>query len=104
MGLYARLYPQVANQVLELATVRIHGSKVRDLFVEYANGRFFVDNHAEALLTEFVEEGLLVYEGPDPTTSQRAFIGLQYDTKSYRQAGWAPGIREHYWYQRPLGT
>lgn len=103
MGLYRKLYGDKIEPLIQaslLARGQVHGSEVRDMFIDYAQGRFAVDDHAERLLTELVEEGVLsAIETPSPTISQAAFIGLQYDKKSYLAAGWAPGLREHFWYQ-----
>lgn len=69
--------------------------------MNYAEGRFAVDDHAERLLTELVTDGILVHgEQAHPTTSQGAFAGLAYSRASYARAGWAPGLKEHFYYFR----
>lgn len=104
MGLYRQLYekdiwPHIEARLLSQG--QVHGAEVRDMFLQLAQGRFAVDDHAEKFLTELVEEKVLAHSPlACPTQSQAAFIGLQYNTKSYRDAGWVPGLREHYWYWR----
>ncbi len=97
-----KLYPSVEKKVLGHidANGQIHGSIVRDFFIEFANGRFAVDDHAEKLLRELVEEGVLEVLHREPTHSQAAFAGLYHSSKSYKNTPWGPGTIEHYWYRR----
>jgi hypothetical protein len=98
--IYYTLYPHIVEKVRERLRDygRIHGSEVRDLFIRHSSAA--VDDHAERLLTEMVESGeLKVFGGPAPTHSQAAFIGLQYSQKAYKDAGWAPGLKEHFYYE-----
>lgn len=99
VGLYTNLYPQVVER---LRTVPVfHGSWCRDLFIEHAAGRWAVDNQAERLISELVEEGLVEIRERDPTHSQAAFAGLQYGRsggKLYHKLAWGPGIIEHHRY------
>lgn len=97
MGLYARLYPRVLERLK--TAPQFHGSWCRDLFIEEAKGSFSVDNHAERLITELVEEGLIKTLERAPTHSQAAFAGLQYDAKTYAKQPWGPGLVEHYRYE-----
>jgi hypothetical protein len=97
MGLYRRLYPTVEAQVLALDT--FHGSYVRDLFIEFAAGRFSVDDRADRLIQELVEEGAVETLEKCPTHSQAAFAGLQYSQNGYDRTGWAAGTREHFRYR-----
>jgi len=94
--LYTSLYSTIVEKLQSLE--RFHGSHVRDLFIDHANGRFFVDNHAEQLLKELVEAGRLKILERAPTMSQAAFTGLHHTQKSYRDTPWGPGTREHYFY------
>lgn len=100
MGIYTRLYQPVVARVQEQleAKGQVHGSQVRDFFIEHAAGKFAVDNHAEALLTELVEDGVLKVLEQAPTHSQAAFAGLAVSGTAYREAGWIPGYKEHFWY------
>jgi hypothetical protein len=99
VGLYRRLYPAVEEELRSQSDVfgQFHGSKVRDVFIEV--GGYLVDNQAESLLQELVEEGELEVLQKAPTPSQAAFTGLQYSAKSYRETGWVPGLVEHFWYR-----
>lgn len=97
MGLYRKLYPQVTEKVL--AQGQFHGSSVRDLFIEHAAGRWMVDDQADRLLQELVEDGVVDMLQKAPTVSQAAFAGLQYTQAGYDRAGWSAGTREHYWYR-----
>ncbi len=102
MGLFRKLYGEALEPRIRAAANimgEFHGSVVRDLFVEYARGRFSVDTHAEKLLQELVEEGVLETLQRAPTVSQAAFAGLQYDNRSYRALPWGPGTVEHHWYR-----
>jgi hypothetical protein len=100
-SLYRRLYPTVEAQVLQHIKDhgQVHGSAVRDYFIEYAKGRFFVDDHAEKLLRDLVEDGILEVLHREPSVSQAAFIGLSYSNKAYSKTPWGPGTVEHYWYR-----
>lgn len=104
MGTYRTLYREaelVIKARLE-ARGQVHGSEVRSIFVELAQGRFSVDDHAERLLTEMVGEGALEHAPrAEPNASQAAFLGLQWTKKAMHAAGWAPGLRESYWYWIP---
>lgn len=93
MGIFVKLYPQVVERLKSAA--HFHGSWCRDIFIEFAQGRFAVDNHAERIITELVEEGQVKISERSPTPSQAAFAGLQYDTKQ----PWGPGTVEHYRYE-----
>lgn len=102
MGLHLNLYwahlePMIRARCNMLG--QFHGSIVRDCFIEWASGRFCVDDHAEKLLAELVEEGVIQTLQRAPTPSQAAFAGLSYSAKGYRQMGWGPGTIEHYWYE-----
>jgi hypothetical protein len=97
MGFYARLYPQVVERLK--TSPKFHGSWCRDLFIEHAAGRWAVDNQAERLIVELVEEGLVKILERAPTHSQAAFAGLQYNAKSYAQQPWGPGLVEHHRYE-----
>jgi hypothetical protein len=103
MGLYRDMYPVVELRIYERIEVnplcRIHGSEVTDIFVDYAYGRFCVDDRPEKILRELVDEGILVVEGRQPTTSQKAFLGFVYSTKGYRDTKWGLGTITHYWYR-----
>lgn len=104
MGLYRNLYPKVEALVLARAsTGQIHGCEVRHIFVEWAAGRFCVDDHAEKLLRELVEEGVLLTLQRAPTVSQAAFAGITYSRTGYRDLPWGPGTVEHYWYRLKHG-
>jgi hypothetical protein len=92
-----RLYPTVLERLR--TAKRFHGSWCRDLFIEHAAGRWMVDNQAERLITELVEEGLVVTRERAPTHSQAAFAGLQYTQKTYASQPWGPGLVEHHWYE-----
>ena len=101
-GTYRRIYGKAIEPRLRNAanaSGEFHGSVVRDLFIEHSAGRFFVDDHAEKLLRELVEEGVVEVLQKAPTTSQAAFVGLQYSRESYRKAMWGPGTIEHYYYR-----
>jgi len=102
LGIFRKMYgKKIEPRIFERINTsgRVHGSEVRDFFIELARGRFAVDRDAEALLTELVEEGVLKhFDRPEPTVSQKAFIGLSYTNASYHNAGWAPGIKEHFYY------
>ena len=100
-GFYRKIYPRIEEQVLQHLEVhgQIHGSTVRDFFIEFAHGRFAVDDHAEKLLRELVEEGILATLQRQPTHSQSAFAGLHHSNKSYKGTPWGPGTIEHYWYK-----
>lgn len=102
MNLHRRLYPSTEKQVLQHidAQGRIHGSTVRDFFIEFAKGRFAVDDHAEKLLKELVEAGVIEVLYREPTHSQAAFAGLYHSSKSYQNTPWGPGTIEHYWYRK----
>lgn len=99
-NIYTRLYPAVVTRIDRHLEVKgqIHGSLVRDFFIEHAAGRFFVDDHAERMLTELVEAGKLKVLQKAPTHSQGAFAGLSTSPGGYREAGWIPGHKEHFWY------
>lgn len=102
MGLYRELYGEAIEPKIRAAANAMgefHGSVVRDLFIEYARGRFFVDTHAEMLLRELVEERVLEVLQRAPTVSQRAFAGLQYSSQGYRELPWGPSTVEHYYYR-----
>lgn len=97
MGVHADRDPEIVKR---LKTVpRFHGSWCRDLFIEHARGRFAVDNQAERLIVELVEEGLLKILERAPTHSQAAFAGLQYSATTYAQQPWGPGLVEHHRYE-----
>ncbi len=103
-GMYRRLYgcnvEPAINVVLD-SVRQIHGSAVAELCFQAGISDF--NYVAEQLLTEMISDGSLEhFERPEPTHSQRAFIGLQYDSASYRKAGWAPGIKLHFYYRRPV--
>lgn len=98
MEIYRKLYPRIEERVLTGA-VQFHGSIVRDLFIEHAAGRWAIDDQADRLLQELVEDGLLETLQKAPTTSQAAFAGLAYSQAGYDRTGWAAGTREHYWYR-----
>lgn len=78
----------------------IHGSLVRDFFLEYAQGRFAVDDHAEKLLRALVEDKVLEVGPRAPTVSQAAFTGLGMSSSTYAKTPWGPGTIEHYHYRR----
>lgn len=101
-GAYRRLYGKtIEPRLREAANIfgEFHGSVVRNLFIEYAAGRFCVDDHAEKLLQELVEEGVVEVLQRAPTTSQAAFAGLTYSQEGYRKTSWGPGTIEHYYYR-----
>jgi hypothetical protein len=100
MGLYRRLYPQVETTILDpLRSGRrqsIHGSEVRDAFISGVPG-IEIDDRAERLLVELVDEGVLQYDSlPAPTLSQAAFFGLG---RCKTHPGWVPGTVEHFRYR-----
>lgn len=99
MGIYRRLYPQVEEAALQPLRqgerFSIHGSEVRDLFLRHLAGKCAVDNQAEKLLQELVDEGVLAHDPyPEPTLSQSAFFGLG----ARKHPGWVPGTIEHFRY------
>jgi|SRR6478609_35671 len=98
MGLYRRMYGSTIEPVF-LSKCQFHGSEVRDALINLAKGSYFVDDQAEKLIREWVEEGVVQTLQKAPTHSQAAFIGLQYSNKTYKEAVWGPGIIEHYWYK-----
>lgn len=102
MGLFRELYQAVEASVRARVEERgfVHGEVVRDLFCAFADGRYAVDDHAEKLLTELVEADILARSlRPEPSVSQRAFLGLSRATaQSIKNADWAPGTREAYVY------
>ena len=104
MGQYRDSYGSVLEPLLRRWAKEdgsFHGSFVRDLFCDYvARGRWAVDNHAERLLLELVNEGELEVLRRAPTASQAAFIGLSYDQRSYaRSPLLMPGLVEHCWFK-----
>jgi hypothetical protein len=101
VGLYRQLYPLVEATVLDPlrsgAKLSVHGSEVRDHFISFLAGRADVDNRAEKLLRELVEEGVLVRDPiAAPTLSQAAFYSLQ---GVRMHPGWVPGCIEHFRYR-----
>lgn len=99
MILILQLYPEVGTRVIEtLFTGPIHGSTVRDYFIDHARGRFCVDDHAEKLLLALVKLGAIRPTHKDPTHSQAAFIGLQYSNSTYPRELLVPGTVEHCWF------
>jgi hypothetical protein len=97
--LHCQLYPEVGTRLLTaLQEGPVHGSTVRDFFIEHARGRFCVDDHAEKLLRELTEAGLIRPTHKDPTHSQAAFIGLQYSNATYPRELMVPGTVEHCWF------
>lgn len=98
MGIYRKLYPKLEERVLA-GPQQFHGSIVRDLFIEHAAGRWVIDDQADRLLQELVEDGLIEALQKAPTHSQAAFAGLAYSQAGYNRTGWAAGTREHYWYR-----
>jgi hypothetical protein len=102
VGLYRKLYgTAIEPKILDRSDLfgQFHGSIVRDIFIEYAVGRFCVDDHAEKLLQELVADGELEVLQRAPTHSQAAFAGLGYSSEAYRRAPWGPGFVEHHWYR-----
>lgn len=99
---YREMYRSVEAMILSRlgAEQRIHGSTVRDIFIEFSQGRFAVDDQAEKLLRVLVEEGVLVAIYREPTVSQSAFAGLGTPKAVYAKTPWGPGTIEHYWYAR----
>jgi hypothetical protein len=104
MGIYRQLYGKVIEPLLHEQCEKegaFHGSSVRDLFIDkVAKGNWAVDNHAEKLLLELVNEDSLEVLLKDPTKSQAAFIGLQYTQDQYNKLPlMTPGIVEHNWFK-----
>lgn len=101
-GTYRKIYGEkIEPRLRERAgfSGEFHGSDVREIFIEHAAGRFFVDDHAEKLIRELVEEGEIEVLQRAPTTSQAAFAGLSYSRSGYRDLMWGPGTIEHYHYR-----
>jgi hypothetical protein len=78
-------------------TGRIHGSQIVDLLITEAAGRWNCDSHDAERLIETL--GLVPENAakPDPTFSQRAFLGLQFK----KHPGFVPGCKVHYWFRQP---
>lgn len=76
---------------------RIHGSQITSLLIDEVAGRYFVDSYEAEQLIERL--GLVPEDAtkPDPTLSQRAFIGLQYR----KHPGYVAGCKVHYWFRGP---
>jgi hypothetical protein len=103
MGLYTELHPEVASAILARAdgAGQIHGSEAHEIVCCAAYGRRSVDSYdTERILTELVDEGQLVVLERAPTPSQRAFAGITYSRRGYRELGWAPGTKTHHWFSR----
>jgi len=101
-GTYRKIYGKTIEPKLRErsnASGEFHGSAVRELFIEHASGRFFVDDHAEKLIRELVEEGEIEVLQREPTASQAAFAGLSYSRSGYHNLIWGPGTIEHYHYR-----
>ncbi len=49
-SLYRVLYPQIEAQLRQRP--QFHGHEARDLFIEFARGKFAVDDHGTKLLRE----------------------------------------------------
>ena len=107
--MYLAVYPQIAAAFMAMIREhgRAHGSLLRDLFVRHGLGHHADVHTCERILDELLELGSIeveTREKPDPTLSQRVFLGLQFK----RHPGWVPGTKEHYWYcpagrQRTIG-
>ena len=72
---------------------RIHGSQIVEFLIDEAAGRWLVDSYDAERLIEAL--GLVPDDPskPDPTHSQKAFMGLQYK----KHPGYVAGCRVHYW-------
>jgi hypothetical protein len=71
----------------------VHGSECRDLLLKNGCPGALVDSYtAEKVLEEALVP--LIEQGPRMTTSQRAFIGLQYR----KHPGFVAGAKEHYYW------
>lgn len=94
MLLYASLYPRAAERIRAEARAAgwIHGSRARDALIEC--GCPTADSYAtEKLLEELCVP--LIAQGPQPTVSQKAFIGLQFR----KHPGFVAGAKEHYYWR-----
>lgn len=98
--LLARFYLDAAAQFLDEASERwVHGSRLRDLLIELYPGAN-AGVHDDDILRELVEAGKLVHtERAEPNHSQRAFLGLQFSTKSLHDQGFAAGLRSAFSYR-----
>lgn len=99
--MYRELYPRVEVDFLnEIRTGgRAHGRQLRDFFLDHVQDGFIDSYACERLIDELIEAKLIMVERmdrPDPTLSQRAFLGLQYR----KHPGWVSGAKEHFWYVR----
>lgn len=94
-GLYTELYD--AAIVPRLTSDTFHGSEVRDAIIEYANGRWDVDDRADKWLGENLDSGRILAVSYSPTHSQQSFYGLQHPRRSPITSN-TPGTREHWEY------
>jgi len=105
VGYYREHYGKILEPLLRKfakSNGEFHGSYARDVFIDYISGPkgFACDNHVEQWLRECVEDRVLVVLQRAPTVSQAAWIGLQYDQRSYdRLPPMTAGTVEHHWFR-----
>lgn len=92
----AERYPDLwARLLLELRERgMVHGSELREWWVELY--RTACDDQCEKLLRHALDVGVAKLGDCFPTSSQRAFVGLQY----HKHPGAVPGCFEHFYYTR----
>jgi len=100
------VYQQIADNVVSRLKNRtqIHGSEIHDMILGWYYGRSFVDSYTtEQVIRYLVKEEILEPLEAAPTHSQAAFTGLQFSSKSYKNAvanfNTAYGLQTHFWFR-----
>lgn len=101
MTLYRSMFPSIEIALMKVSDVygQFHGSRVRDLLIEHAQGRFAVDDHGGKLLLELQAAGEIEALQRAPTPSQAAFAGLYTTQGPYMKSEIGTWNAEHHFWR-----